>query len=123
MKALVLQQIKSPLAWETRPDLQPAAGEVVVRLRSASLNRRDYWIVQGLYPGINPPVVLGSDGAGVVSRCGQGVDPAWQGREVIINPGLNWGDDPLAHGRDFTILGLPRDGAFAEETAIPASKT
>ncbi|MCH8216102.1 MAG: zinc-binding dehydrogenase [Planctomycetes bacterium] len=122
MKALVLKSVKAPLELEERPPLQPGPGEVVVRLRAAALNRRDYWITQGLYPGIEPPVILGSDGAGKVSQVGAGVGPSWEGRDVIINPGLGWGEMQAAQANDFQILGLPRDGTFATEVAVPASQ-
>jgi zinc-binding alcohol dehydrogenase/oxidoreductase len=122
MKSLTLKQIKTPLELEDRPDLTAAAGEVVVQVKAASLNRRDYWITQGMYPGIDPPVVLGSDAAGIVSQCGEGVDGSWQGREVIINPGFDWGNDPAAQANDFNILGLPRDGTFATEVVVPATQ-
>ena len=122
MKALVLKQTKSPLELEDRPDLSPAADEAVVTLKAAALNRRDYWITQGMYPGINPPVVMGSDGAGNVSRLGADVDPAWLDREVLINPALDWGNDQAAQGDHFSILGLPKDGTFATEVAVQASQ-
>ncbi|MEX2188985.1 MAG: zinc-binding dehydrogenase [Pirellulales bacterium] len=122
MKALTLKRVKTPLELEERPALHAAAGEVVVRLKAAALNRRDYWITQGMYPGIEPPVILGSDGAGVVSQIGDGVDEAWLGRDAIINPGLDWGDDLSAQSSKFTILGLPRDGTFATEVAVPATQ-
>ena len=122
MKALTLNEIKAPLRIEDRASLTPGSDEVVVRLKAAALNRRDYWITQGMYPGIEPPVILGSDGAGIVSQTGSAVGNYWQGREVIINPGLNWGDDPAAQSADFTILGLPRDGTFATEVAIAVSQ-
>ncbi len=122
MKALTLEQIKTPLVLEERAGLVAAAGELVVRLKAAALNRRDYWITQGMYPGIEPPVVLGSDGAGVVSQLGSGVDSSWLGREVLINPGLDWGDDQAAQSSQFTILGQPRDGTFAAEVAVPATQ-
>ena len=64
MKALVLRQLKTPLELAELPAPNPADGEVVVRLKAAALNRRDFWIAQGLYPGIRLPVILGSDGAG-----------------------------------------------------------
>ena len=122
MKALVLNAIKSPLHFEERPDLTPGQNEVVVRLNAAALNRRDYWITQGMYPGIEPPVVLGSDGAGVVARTGSALGNYWEGREVIINPGIGWGDNPSFQAADFTILGLPRDGTFATEVVVPAAQ-
>jgi zinc-binding alcohol dehydrogenase/oxidoreductase len=58
----------------------------------------------------------------VVSAVGSGVDSAWIGREVMINPGCDWGDDPRAQSANFTILGLPRDGTFAELVAVPISQ-
>ncbi len=122
MKALVLNEVKQPLAFEERPEPVPQEGEVLLKLKSAALTRRDYFITQGLYPGIKPQVVLGSDGAGVVSRAGEGVDPAWLGKEVIINPGSDWGDNPAAQANAFTILGLPRDGTFATHVCVPATQ-
>jgi NADPH:quinone reductase-like Zn-dependent oxidoreductase len=50
------------------------------------------------------------------------VETDWIGREVIINPGCDWGDDPRAQSSGFTILGLPREGTFAERVAVPVSQ-
>jgi NADPH:quinone reductase-like Zn-dependent oxidoreductase len=93
----------------------------VVRLRAAALNHRDLWTQLGLYPGIKLPITLGSDGAGTVTSVGSPGDRAWVGREVIINPALDWGADPRAQGPDFRILGLPDNGTFAEQVAIPVA--
>jgi NADPH:quinone reductase-like Zn-dependent oxidoreductase len=122
MKTLVLKAIHEPLELVERAGLQARPGEVVVQLKAAALNRRDYWITQGKYPGIRLPIVLGSDGAGVVAECGEGVDAGWLGREVIMNPGLDWGGGQSVQSSSFTILGLPRDGTFATEIAIPAAQ-
>ncbi len=113
MKALVLKQVKEPLVIEERPEPKAGAGQVVVRLRAAALNRRDFWITQGLYPWMKLPVVLGSDGAGIDTQTG---------REVIINPGINWGKSEDVQNPDFKILGMPDDGTFAEEVAVPAEQ-
>ena len=122
MKALVLNEIKQPLNLEERPPLEAGPGEVVVRLNAAALNRRDFWITRGMYPGIVTPIVPGSDGAGVVDRVGDGVDDSWLGQEVLINPGLDWGTNEAAQSDAFTILGLPRNGTFATEVAVPAGQ-
>ena len=119
MKALILHGIKKPLAIEDRPELKPANGQVVVGLKAAALNRRDYWVTQGLYPDTQLPVTLGSDGAGVVTRIGNGVGDEWSGKEVIIHPGWNWGDNPSVQSNEFRILGMPDDGTFAEEIIVP----
>jgi NADPH:quinone reductase-like Zn-dependent oxidoreductase len=49
---------------------------------------------------------------------GSPADQAWVDREVIINPSLDWGDNPRAQGPKFRILGLPDPGTFAEKIAI-----
>jgi NADPH:quinone reductase-like Zn-dependent oxidoreductase len=93
MKCVTLTQVKSPLVISDREPLKPGAGEAVVRLHAAAANRRDFWITRGMYPGIEPPVVLGSDGAGVVTACGTSSDEHWIDQEVVINPGVDWGEN------------------------------
>ncbi len=119
MKALTLKQIKTPLEMVDRPALRPGPSEVVVRLKAAALNRRDYWITQGMYPGIEPPVVLGSDGAGVVGESGSALGNYWNNREVIINPGWDWGENQQVQSDSFRILGSPDDGTFATDVLVP----
>jgi NADPH:quinone reductase-like Zn-dependent oxidoreductase len=102
------------------PAPEPAAGEVVVTLKAAALNHRDVWIKLGQYAGLKFPAQPGSDGAGVVTSLGAGVDAAWLGREVIINPSFDWGANEAAQGSVFTILGLPRAGTLAEQITVPA---
>jgi NADPH:quinone reductase-like Zn-dependent oxidoreductase len=104
------------------PDPLPAVGEVVVRLRAAALNHRDAWIKSGDYAGVRYPCIPGSDGAGVVESAGPGADRSWLGREVIINPAVDWGVDPRAQSSAFTILGLPHPGTLAERVAVPVSQ-
>ena len=118
MKAAVLNDVNQ-LAIEQRPDPVAGAGEVVVRLHAAALNHRDIWIKSGQYAGLKFPIVPGSDGAGVVTQIGDDVDKSWLGREVIINPGFDWGQDERAQGQGFTILGLPKDGTLAEAIQAP----
>lgn len=100
----------------------PAAGEVVVSLRAAALNRRDVWIRMGKYGGIRLPAILGSDGAGVVTAVGNGVSDRLLGREVIINPSLGWGTSQACGGDSFRVLGMPDDGTFADEICIAAAQ-
>jgi zinc-binding alcohol dehydrogenase/oxidoreductase len=120
MKAIVLEGINQPLVLKDLPDLHPGAGEVVVSVKAAAFNHRDWWIQKGQYAGLKFPVTPGSDGAGIVLSVGEGVDKNWLNREVIINPGINWGNSPKAHSPAFKILGLPDNGTFAEQVLVPA---
>ena len=104
------------------PDPRPATGEVVVAVRAAALNHRDVWIKAGQYAGLKWPCTPGSDGAGVVTACGEGADTSWLGREVVINPSFGWGEGETAQGPQFSILGLPRAGMLAEKVAVPVAQ-
>jgi len=113
MKANVLEATDK-LVWKEVEKPTLATGEVLVKIKTAGLNRRDYWISIGKYAGLKYPTILGSDGAGVVAEVDEGVDSSWLNKEVVINPANNWGNDENYQGKDFKILGLPDDGTFAE---------
>jgi len=107
------------LALTTVPDPEAGSGEVVVELRAAALNRRDVFLRKGVAP--SPlPVILGSDGAGVIRTLGAGVGGVSEGDEVVIFPSLGWGGGEAAPQPGFRILGGPDDGTYAELIRIPA---
>jgi zinc-binding alcohol dehydrogenase/oxidoreductase len=97
------------LVYETVPDPEPEPGEVVVELRAAGLNRRDLLVRSGVYP-FPLPLIPGSDGAGVRRDTGE---------EVVVFPGVGWGDREDAPAPGFEILGGPRNGTYAELIALP----
>jgi zinc-binding alcohol dehydrogenase/oxidoreductase len=121
MRALRIEAI-GKVAFSEVPDPAPAPGEAVVELRASSLNHRDLWIKLGQYAGLKFPCIPGSDGAGIVAEVAAGCDRSWIGREVVINPSLDWGASESAQGPGFGILGLPRDGTLAPRVAIPVSQ-
>jgi NADPH:quinone reductase-like Zn-dependent oxidoreductase len=92
----------------------------VIQLRTAALNRRDWWIwTQPDHAEL--PVTLGSDGAGVIGAVGSGVEGWVPGQEVVFDPSLNWGESEEHPTERFDILGAPVDGTFAERVVIPAA--
>jgi NADPH:quinone reductase-like Zn-dependent oxidoreductase len=121
MRALVLTAAHQ-LGLAAMPAPAPGPGEALVAIRAAALNHRDVWIKAGQYAGTTYPCVPGSDGAGVVTAVGARTDPSWVGREVVINPALNWGPQEQAQGPAFGILGLPSQGTLAEFVAVPAGQ-
>ena len=114
MKAVRIHEDGGPevLRFEDAPDPVPAAGEVLVRLKAASLNRLDIWVRRGL-PSVPKPRILGADGAGVVAALGDGVDAFAEGQAVVINPGLE-------HGATIGVIGEHTDGTHAELVSVPA---
>lgn len=115
---LTLAASEPVFAIDDLPDPEPAAGEVVVELVTAALNRRDWWLWRT--PSTPVPVTLGSDGAGRVAALGGGVQGLAVGDEVVIDPALGWGDDEAAGAETFDILGSPTQGTFAERVVVPA---
>ena len=122
MKALMLRSTDGPqsAALEAIDTPVPAPGEVRVRLGAASLNHRELWIARGMYPGMALPTVLGADGAGRIEAVGDGVDESLIGREVVLYPGLRWGDDERFPSTSFGLLGMPGPGTIAEAVCVPA---
>jgi NADPH:quinone reductase-like Zn-dependent oxidoreductase len=115
VKAIRIHEDGGPdvLRYEDAPDPAPAAGEVLISLRAASLNRLDIWVRRGL-PSVPKPRILGADGAGVVAVVGTDVEGFTEGQRVVINPGLEHGDGRI------TVIGEHTDGTHAELIAVPA---
>ncbi|MGD0050639.1 MAG: zinc-binding dehydrogenase [Vulcanimicrobiaceae bacterium] len=101
-------------------DPKPGPGEVLVAIRRAAFNRRDVFISQGLYPNIQLPASLGSDGVGTVVAYGSDASGPPTGARVVIDPTLGWGDDERVWRRTAQVLGMPHAGTMAEYITVPA---
>jgi len=108
-----------------RPDPVPGAGEVLVRLEAAALNRLDLFVRDGI-PGVPVtfPHVPGADGAGVVEALGAGVKGPAPGSRVVLQPGVSCGTCEFCLAGEhslcvtFRILGEHVPGTFAERSAV-----
>jgi NADPH:quinone reductase-like Zn-dependent oxidoreductase len=118
MTAAVLTAVHQPLAILDFPQPQVPEGYALVEIHHAALNHRDYWITIGQYAGIKTPIVLGSDGAGIVTQI-NAPDQSLLHQSVLINPSMNWGDSEKAQSKAYHILGLPTDGTLAQYVAVP----
>ena len=122
-------QVYYPLSQRTVPQPKPQGSEVVVKMSAASLNHRDLFLRQHLYPGLTFDVPLGADGVGVVVATGPSVRNAnhWQGKRVILNPGTGWQDAPDGpeDPQGYKILGgtkVYRNGTLQDYVAIEESE-
>jgi zinc-binding alcohol dehydrogenase/oxidoreductase len=119
MKSIIFNAPNTQCSINETETPRPGPGEARVKIIAASLNRRDYWIKKGIYQGSRYPCIVGSDGAGIIDALGSDVDADYLGKEVIINPGLNWGGNNDYHAPNFQILGLPSQGTLAEYVCVP----
>ena len=103
MKASFFRSFGGPevLQYGDLPDPLPAAGEVVVDIRAASINAADWKMRTGQYAnGIEFPHIPGRDFSGVVAALGEGAKDFKAGDAV------------------FGVCEVPREGAYAEKIAI-----
>lgn len=119
MKAYVTEEGQLKLKDMTAPT--PGDDEVVVALKVAGLNRRDI-AVPNRIKDQKEPVILGSDGAGVIESVGKNVTEVSVGDEVIINPALRWEKNSDAPPAGFDILGMPDHGTITEKIVLAANQ-
>jgi NADPH:quinone reductase-like Zn-dependent oxidoreductase len=108
MHAVVMHERGGPgvLRYEELPRPEPLAGEVLVRVRAASVNHTDLFHRSGHFILQKPlPHVLGMDVAGEIETLGSGV--------------VGWGEGDRVTAT-FEALGRERNGAYAEYTTVPA---
>ncbi len=114
MKAAIL---KGPVVIGEYKKPEPQKNQALIKIHYAALNHRDLWLMEDA-PSFPDGVILGSDGCGVVEAVGTGTDSLLIGKEVVINPSLDWGDNPAVQGEAFRILGIPDNGTFAEYVTV-----
>jgi zinc-binding alcohol dehydrogenase/oxidoreductase len=118
MKAALFKGKDYPLTIEDIKKPRPVKDQVLLKMKYAALNHRDLWVMKEQAQHFPNGIILGSDGAGVVEDVGEDADPLLIGAEVIINPSLEWGNNPFVQGDSFKILGFPDNGTFAEYMVI-----
>jgi len=109
------------LRLTTRKEPRPGPGQVLVRMKAASLNYRDSYVIvrgYGSFTG-NLPLVPISDGVGEVVEIGAGVTRAKVGDRVCPNFCQAWiGGDPTLE-RLSQSLGGPIDGTMVDLMCLP----
>jgi len=125
MKAYILNDFGAidAIKMTDRPIPELQAGELLVKMKSASLNRRDLYILHQIYP--LPPVrgiVPLSDGAGEVIATGDNVTRFKIGDRVMGNYFPGWRDGSV--GWDIADqLGCTQDGMLCEYAVLKESAT
>jgi NADPH:quinone reductase-like Zn-dependent oxidoreductase len=97
-----------------RPDPRPGHGQIVVRVRAASLNSRDQGVTKGIYGYTKFPVIPFSDGAGEVVEAGPGVTQFKPGDRVTSTFFVNWTGGRASAEAARNSLGGMIDGMLCE---------
>jgi 2-desacetyl-2-hydroxyethyl bacteriochlorophyllide A dehydrogenase len=128
MRAARFYASGTPLTIEEIPALKPGPGEVRVEVKGCGICGTDLHIaLEGTIQLPRTPITLGHEAAGVVAEVGPDVT-GWQpGDRAAIFPNVACGTCyPCREGREVLclnaqVLGLHRDGGFAESVTLPAS--
>lgn len=88
MRAVIFESFGNPpdvLTLADRPQPEPAAGQVRVRMRMSPIHNHDLAIVRGVY-GYKPPLPAtpGTEAVGVVDALGEGVSQLQVGQRVML---------------------------------------
>lgn len=110
-----------------RPMPRRASGEVLVRVRAASVNRVDLYM-RDSGAGITHrlPQIMGLDAAGTVEAVDEGEPLLRPGQPVVLHPGVACGRCEFCRRGEGVLctriayLGEHRDGTLAEFVGLPA---
>lgn len=124
MKACVVQRGSSSIddvRINSLPIPKPKAGEVLVKMKAASINYRDLMVISGAYLGaaVAQDTVLGSDGAGEVVELGEGVSTVSLGDRVAGTFFEDLNDGP-ANPLEHKALGHVSQGVMSEYRVFKA---
>ena len=84
-QAAVLRVQKQPVSVETLDIDPPRRGEVLIKIAGAGVCRSDYHYVDGHLKNFQAPMILGHEGAGIVTEVGADVDWLKAGDKVILS--------------------------------------
>jgi 2-desacetyl-2-hydroxyethyl bacteriochlorophyllide A dehydrogenase len=130
MRAAQLIAHGSPGKFEIRdvPAPRPGAGEVLIDVRACGLNHLDLWLEEaGLPIPVELPRTPGGEVAGVIAELGAGVGDWRVGDRVAVQSNFFCGQCEFcllgeeSQCRENLLLGVQRDGGFAEQMIAPAS--
>ena len=104
------------LVLKERSMSEPGAGQVLLKMKAASLNYRDLLVPQRGYGKLTGtlPLIPISDGVGEVVAIGEGVSRVVVGDRVCPNMIQSWLSGPPTMRRLSSTLGGPLDGVMAE---------
>jgi alcohol dehydrogenase, propanol-preferring len=127
MRAMVLEQPRTPLVIRQRPTPAPAAGDILVEVAACGVCRTDLHVVDGELPDPKLPIVPGHEIVGRVAAFGEDVTGfavgerigvPWLGYTCGICPYCRSGRENLCDRPLFT--GYTRDGGYATHTVADA---
>ncbi|UCF59374.1 MAG: zinc-binding dehydrogenase [Candidatus Bathyarchaeota archaeon] len=126
MKAAVFYGADQPLKIEDIPTPEIGPEEALIKIAACGVCHTDLHYLEGVPTFKKPPIVLGHEASGIVTKVGEKVTNVKENDTVLIPPVLTCG---TCHNcrigrenlcRNIVMIGNSIDGAYAEYTKIPA---
>ncbi|NUR82895.1 MAG: NADP-dependent oxidoreductase [Nonomuraea sp.] len=129
MRAIAITDFRLTPQLMDLPKPEPGPGEILVRLHAAGLNPFDWKVIDGaLSPAVSHhfPLVVGSDGAGVVEAVGAAVSGFRPGDEVYgqfqdVSRGLGSYAEYGLFAEGAPVARMPRGMTFTQAAAVPVA--
>lgn len=108
------------IEWAEAPEPELGAGEVLLEPLAVGVCGSDIHVFEGLHPFVRYPVFPGHEVAARVVGLGTGIDPAWEGALVALEPSLTCGRCEACRSGHYNIcdnlqvMGFQAPGAMAE---------
>lgn len=99
----------------------PGRGQVLVRMRAASLNFIDLAVAYGQYPGVGYPLIPIADGAGEIVAVGDDVTGLKIGDRVAVHPKALWTAGRGTMENTSAMRGATLPGALREFAVLDAA--
>jgi len=122
MKAIVIHEFgdESVLRYEDVPDPTPAADEVLIRVRAASVNRGDFGRRAGFFQAARTPLIIGWDIAGDVVQAGADAAGFRPGQRVVAQV-MGGGYAELAAAPANAAVPMPEGISYEEAASLPVA--
>ena len=125
MKAIRIHQFgpsEDVLQYEDVPVPEPQAGEILIKVEAASLNRADLGLRKGTYriSADSLPIIPGREFAGTIERMGSGVNEYQAGQRVVAYPSLG-GYAEYALAKASEVRPIPDAVTSSQAAALPTA--
>lgn len=126
MKAAVFYGAGQPLKIDDIPTPEIGPEEALIKIAACGVCHTDLHYLEGVPTFKKPPLILGHEASGIVTKAGEKVTKVKENDRVLIPPVLTCGTcyncrigrENLC--RNIVMIGNSIDGAYAEYTKIPA---
>ena len=105
------------LQWTEIGPLEPGPGQMRIKVHASGLNFAETRMLAGTYSGVEPPVVLGMESAGIVEAVGEGVTRFAPGDRVFGRARGSHAEAVLMD--EVPAMRMPDTLSFTDAAAIP----